>query len=163
MIYLFCKITQGGTVYADYGEGMSEHKATVPTKIQTFIVKMNPVAKGRPRFTKSGRTYTPKRTKEATDVIAKKISENRGEQIEKGVPVSLYCKFMCKRPTSMGKGDRVLKTTKPDVDNYLKLVMDACNQAQVWVDDSQVVEVLAQKWYCADYQEPEVQIQISRL
>jgi Holliday junction resolvase RusA-like endonuclease len=137
-------------MYTGYGAGMEETKGTIPTKIQTFIVRMNPVAKGRPRFTKTGRTYTPKKTKEATDVIAKKIKENRGEQIGK-------------RPVSLGKGDKVLKTTKPDVDNYLKLVMDACNQSGVWEDDSQVVEVLAQKWYCADYQEPEIQIQISRL
>jgi hypothetical protein len=59
-------------MYAGYGAGMEETKGTIPTKIQTFIVRMNPVAKGRPRFTKTGRAYTPKKTKEATDVIAKK-------------------------------------------------------------------------------------------
>jgi len=142
---------------------MAENKTKKTKQIQTFIVKMQPVAKGRPRFTKQGRTYTPKKTKEATDAIAKKIYETREEQIPSDVPVSVYCRFLCKRPLAMRKGDRVLKTTKPDVDNYLKLVMDACNQAGVWHDDSQVVEILAQKWYCADYEEPEVQIQISRL
>lgn len=50
-------------MYHGYGEGMAEQKGTTPTKIQTFIVKMNPVAKGRPRFTKTGRAYTPKKQK----------------------------------------------------------------------------------------------------
>ena len=149
-------------MYPFYGAGMSDINYE-PKKIQTFFIRMNPVAKGRPRFTKGGRTYTPKKTKEAMEFISEKIKSDREEQIPKGDPVALYCKFMCKRPVSMGKGDRVLKTTKPDVDNYIKLIMDACNAAEVWEDDSQVVEVLGQKWYCADYQEPEIQIQISRL
>ena len=60
-------------MYHGYGAGMAENKNMVPTKIQTFIVRMNPVAKGRPRFTKTGRAYTPKKTKEATEVIAKRL------------------------------------------------------------------------------------------
>ena len=150
-------------MYKHYGVGMEEEKNTQSKKVQTFFIKMNPVAKGRPRFTKQGRTYTPKKTKDAMEVIANHIKERREEVIEKPQPIALYCKFMCKRPVSMGKGDRVLKTTKPDIDKYIKLVMDACNMSGVWEDDSQVVEVLGQKWYCADYTEPQIQIQISRL
>jgi len=91
------------------------------------------------------------------------LSAERQDTIEKHLPVAVYLRFMCKRPKALKKGDRILKTTKPDIDNYIKLVLDACNDAKVWHDDSQVVEILAQKWYCADYQEPEIQIQISRL
>ena len=72
-------------------------------------------------------------------------------------------RFLCSRPKRLGKGDRILKTTKPDVDNYIKLILDACNEAEIWEDDSMVVEVLGQKWYCADYEKPQVQIQINRV
>lgn len=147
-------------MYDNLGKGFDKQNS----KVQVFFVKMNPVAKGRPRFTrKLGRTYTPKKTKDATQQIADVLSAERQDTIEKHLPVAVYLRFMCKRPKALKKGDRILKTTKPDIDNYIKLVLDACNDAKVWHDDSQVVEILAQKWYCADYQEPEIQIQISRL
>lgn len=132
-------------------------------KHHTFIIKMNPVAKGRPRFTRTGRAYTPKKTREASKFMVQQLVELKSESIEKGVPLGVYMRFYCKRPKKLGKGDAVLKLTKPDVDNYIKLVLDACNDALIWHDDSQVVEVLAQKWYCADYQEPQIQIQVSEI
>ena len=132
-------------------------------KNQVFIIKMNQVAKGRPRFTKTGRAYTPAKTKAATQQMVDVLAKERKETIAKGTAVCVYMRFYCKRPKHMGKGDAILKMTKPDVDNYCKLVLDACNDADVWVDDSQVVEILGQKWYCADYQEPEVQIQVNEV
>tara|TARA_R100000353_G_C6510034_1_gene196384 strand:- start:2775 stop:3380 length:606 start_codon:yes stop_codon:yes gene_type:complete len=136
------------------GEKMSD-------KHQVFTIMMDPVAKGRPRFTKNGRTYTPKKTKEAMEKIAFQVEKERKYIIKKPNAISVYMRFFCKRPKRLGKGDAVLKTTKPDVDNYIKLVLDACNCARVWEDDSQVVEVLAQKWYCSDIAEPQIQLQVS--
>lgn len=155
-----------------------EKKENVPISddIQTFIVKMEPVAKGRPRFVKkTGRVYTPKKTEEATKKLSEYIYLRKRGKIPKEIEspeypkkkivygVAVYCKFLCHRPKRLGKGDRVLKTTKPDIDNYVKLVLDACNDAEVWEDDSMVVEVLGQKWYCSDHEEPQVQIQINRI
>jgi Holliday junction resolvase RusA-like endonuclease len=37
-------------------------------------------------------------------------------------------------------------TSRPDTDNYIKSVQDALNGI-VWKDDSQVVALIADKWY----------------
>ena len=137
--------------------------------IQTFKVKMIPVAKGRPRFVKkTGRTYTPQKTREATKELSEYLSLRKRGTIPKvegknRYAVAVYCRFYCPRPKSLGHGPAVLKQTKPDIDNYLKLVLDACNDAKMWHDDSMVVELLGQKWYCASNQEPQIQIQVSKL
>jgi Holliday junction resolvase RusA-like endonuclease len=147
-------------MYKKYGKGFSEET----TKVQVFYLDIEPTAKGRPRFTKGGRTYTPKKTKEASSLISNHIKmTNKWDKLEKGEPVGVYIRFFCKRPKSLGKGDRLLKTTKPDLDNYIKLILDGMNESGIWHDDSQVVEILAQKWYCADYQEPQIQVQVNRL
>lgn len=147
-------------MYDKHGEGFNEQN----NKVQVFYIDAEPTSKGRPRFTKQGRAYTPAKTKEATQIIAKHIIENnKWEKIADGEPVGVYIRFFCKRPVRLSKGDKVLKVTKPDLDNYIKLILDACNDAELWHDDSQVVEILAQKWYCADYQSPQIQIQVNKL
>lgn len=136
--------------------------------IQTFIVKTDPVAKGRPRFLKGGGVYTPAATREATKILSEYIALKKRGMIPKydgriHYGVSVYCKFYCQRPKRLGTGGEKLKQTKPDIDNYMKLVLDACNDAGLWEDDSMVVELLGTKWYCASNQEPQVQIQVTRI
>ena len=126
----------------------------------TFDVE--PVAKGRPRFY-NGRAVTPKKTKDATKVIADAIRDTEFIPFEKGEPLRVSIRFMCKRPKRLGKGDAVPKTTKPDLDNYIKLYLDAANDAGVWHDDAQVVEILAQKVYAPDYREPNVTFEVRPL
>jgi Holliday junction resolvase RusA-like endonuclease len=146
-------------------------KSTIDVDVQTFIFHIDPVAKGRPKFRNvNGKSYayTPKKTKEATKDLSERMLLQKRYKIKKEenkrkCGVAVYCKFYCKRPVKFGKGDAVLKTTKPDVDNYVKLLLDACNEAELWDDDSMVVEVLAQKWYCADYNNPRVMLQVNRL
>lgn len=58
-------------------------------------------------------------------------------------PLKLTCEFHVTPPKRMV---RPIPSVKPDLDNYLKGVMDAFNEA-MWHDDGQVVEVVAKKVY----------------
>lgn len=135
-------------------------------KKYTMVFLTEPVAKGRPRVTRRG-AYTPKKTKEATKIIADAIQEyiikSGATPYEKGEPLRVNLRFIAPRTKAQGKGDIIPKTTKPDLDNYIKLVMDAANDAGLWHDDAQVVELLAQKVYAADYMKPSVTFEVRPL
>lgn len=103
-----------------------------------------PVAKGRPRMTKTGHTYTPQKTRDAEDMVKILIKDQyKGEPYGKDAPLSLEARFGLQRPKTTKKEQ---PTGKPDVDNYLKLVMD-CGNGIIWEDDSQIVEVIATKYW----------------
>ena len=86
----------------------------------------DPVVKGRPRFTRQGRAYTPKATVDKEQAIAalalEKVSEPYTAAV--GVEVAFYC--ATKRRT--------------DGDNLMKLVLDAMNGV-VFTDDYLVEDV----------------------
>ena len=56
------------------------------------------------------------------------------------------------------KGE-LMPTTKPDIDNYVKSVLDASN-GMLYHDDNQIVELIARKLYA---EEPRVEIRIEEL
>lgn len=67
--------------------------------------------------------------------------------LEGPVSVSVRAVFPVPASWSKAKRDRAFwKTSKPDLDNLIKLIKDSFNSI-VWVDDAQVCEVRAQKVY----------------
>lgn len=122
------------------------------------------VAKARPRFTRSGRVYTPA----ATAKYAKRVSDAAtdamaGEPPIAG-PVEMIVHVRLPVPKSWSKGKRASAEQggtrpigKPDADNYAKNLMDACNGI-VWLDDAQVVDLRCVKYYAA---EPCVTVEVS--
>jgi Holliday junction resolvase RusA-like endonuclease len=115
------------------------------------IISGEPVAKGRPRMTRRGFAYTPAKTRkfEAHGRLAAQMAMNGRPPIE--VPVRLELLIELPVPASWSRrkaadaitGD-VRPTSRPDVDNFLKSILDMINTIVV-VDDSQVVEVYAKK------------------
>lgn len=86
-----------------------------------------PIAKGRPRFG-NGRTYTPKATLEAEEHVGW-LMKATGAQVD--ASSRFHVGIVVKS-----------KKAKADLDNILKLILDAGNGV-IWNDDSQVVSFTA--------------------
>jgi Holliday junction resolvase RusA-like endonuclease len=113
----------------------------------TVIISGEPVAKGRPRMTRKGFAYTPAATRkyEAHGRLAAQLAMNGNPPIAGPVRIELLVELPIPASWSQRKqaaaltGD-VMPTSKPDIDNFSKAMLDALNTI-VLVDDSQVVEL----------------------
>jgi crossover junction endodeoxyribonuclease RusA len=122
-----------------------------------FIVPGEPIPKGRPRFVRgSGAIYTPKPTREAEAEVAACFAATHRDIFGADwvVPDAerhwhVDCLF------------RVKTLRRRDLDNLLKLVLDALNGV-VWVDDSQVTYLTAGR-LPADEQGPFTLVRLAAL
>jgi Holliday junction resolvase RusA-like endonuclease len=117
----------------------------------TVIITGEPVAKGRPRMTRRGFAYTPSATRkfEAHGRLAAQLAMDGRPPIQ--VPVRVELLIELPIPTSWSERKRaaaivgdVRPTSRPDLDNFLKAILDAINTIVV-ADDAQIVEVCATK------------------
>lgn len=120
--------------------------------IVRFTIPGEPYGKGRPRFTKTGRVYTPKKTADYERLIQREYAAQTGAKKLEG-PIEATVEAMCSVPKSGTKRDRerklagyLLPTKKPDCDNIAKTVLDALNGI-AYHDDSQVVGLHVYKQY----------------
>ena len=104
--------------------------------VHAFVVDGEPTPKARPRTitTSKGdvRTYTPKTTRSAEQVI--------GESAKNGL--HRLGDFPVDTPVKLVVDVYVEKKGRGDLDNYVKTVMDALNGV-IWKDDRQVEELVA--------------------
>ena len=120
-----------------------------------------PVPKARPRLGKHG-TYTPPKTKAwGTKAAWLLKAAHKGERLTG--PVVVEVRFVLplpkSRPDDIAKDTwarlhttpdiTVIRGMGPDIDNLAKAILDALNHSGVWVDDRQVVELHACKFYGA--------------
>jgi Holliday junction resolvase RusA-like endonuclease len=104
-----------------------------------------PVAKARPRLTKAGRAYTPKETADAERAVRYALRAAGAVPRAAEGPLMVRLRFVVARPPSARKGRR-WPAVRPDLDNYVKLVLDAAN-GLLWLDDGQIVCLHACKEY----------------
>ncbi len=104
--------------------------------------RIEPVAKGRPRFTRSGRTYTPEKTKTFETQIKWEMSVSKAPLITNRA-LKAKIEFHFTRPKSQKS---LHHTVRPDLDNVCKALLDAGNGI-LWHDDSQFVEIRMSKHY----------------
>lgn len=102
-----------------------------------FSIEMegNPIAHERPRATRSGKFYTPKKTRDYKESLAWAIKLKTQDLDYKDNAESIY-----------GVQAIFYRSTRQriDLDNLLKMVLDAITQSGFWTDDSKVCEISAQ-------------------
>jgi Holliday junction resolvase RusA-like endonuclease len=121
-----------------------------------LVIKGTPIAQKRHKYNARGNrviVYDP--SAEEKKEFAKLVTENwKGKALKGAVGLSVV--FYMPRPKShfrTGKHSNKLKptapvwvTTKPDIDNCIKFVLDACNGI-LWEDDKTVCEVQSRMLY----------------
>lgn len=110
--------------------------------------------KARPRVnTYTGTAYTPTPTKDYENLIKQyfKVKYPRYEPLEGRVAVKISAYFDV--PKSTSKKDKILieegklsPTKKPDIDNIIKIVLDALNK-MAFKDDNQITKLEVEKFY----------------
>lgn len=119
-----------------------------------FTVYGEPKGKERPRFRKnSNHPYTPNKTMNYERAIKKAFME----KYSKGFPADIYIgaeikcyypipKSTTKKKRALIEQEIVRPLVKPDVDNVLKITLDALNGV-AYSDDKQIVNAKISKWY----------------
>ena len=130
-----------------------------------------PVAMGRPRMG-NRRMYTPASSRKYLNESVYQISQDEGIMISD--PVMIKMSFVFRRPKSLPKGwrnnlldnldpkFRIWKTTKPDIDNLEKMMLDSLVQGGAISDDNIVVKTTCAKYYGGIGEDPHAKYTIYR-
>lgn len=134
----------------------------------TFNIPGSPVGKGRPRFARRGafvQAYTPGKTVGYENLVKLYANEAMGGKPLLEGPVMVDMAIFCEPPASWSKKRRLaalaellFPQVKPDLDNCLKLVLDALNGI-VYTDDRQVCDAVIRKRYA---EKPRVVVSVKR-
>ena len=123
------------------------------SEVRVFLVGQ-PIGKGRPRFTRTGHTYTPDKTRKYEMRLAAAGSD---EMIKLGIdptprPCYVLIRAQFQIPKSLTKAkklqaeQREIFPGKPDLDNVAKIVLDSLSGV-IFEDDAQVYELRVLKGY----------------
>ena len=121
----------------------------------TITIPGKPRGKGRPRFSRAtGRTYTDDATAVYENLVKTIWMTVVGKRLDGELAVSIEAHYSIptSKPKKMQAAMRdgsVRPTTKPDIDNVIKAVLDGLNGV-AYADDAQVVELSASKCYSDD-------------
>lgn len=118
----------------------------------TITIPGEPVSKGRPRMTKHGHTYTPKKTVDYERMVQTLFQAEHGSpMLEGAIMIRLDLYFGIPKSRSKAARERMQQglerpCKRPDIDNCMKAVCDALNDI-AYKDDSQIVAAVIQKFW----------------
>lgn len=126
-----------------------------------YLIPWRPTAWARPRarvFNGRAQFFTSSKARTASTAIRTLLQGQQALLHPRPTPVSLWVNFLVQRPVRAPA--RVMwPTTRPDIDQYLKLLLDAGNGI-LWEDDSQVVQINMLKVFAPDGN-PRIELSVS--
>lgn len=122
--------------------------------VYEFEVPAKIIGKGRPRLNSyTGQVYTPTRTKDYENLVEQYflLKYPRYKAIEGRAKVTIMAYFEVPKSTSKAMKEKMLAndispTKKPDIDNVIKIVLDAMNKF-AFKDDTQITKIEVEKLY----------------
>lgn len=122
--------------------------------IYEFEVPGKVVGKGRPRLNSyTGVVYTPTKTKDYETLVEEYflLKYPRFKLLEGRIKVSIIAYFSIPKATKKSDINEMLEnnispTKKPDIDNIVKVVLDAMNKF-AFKDDNQITKIDVEKRY----------------
>jgi crossover junction endodeoxyribonuclease RusA len=88
-----------------------------------FVIEGKPKVKGRPRFTKNGRTYTDAKTREAEQHIKDSYIQSDGPVFTTPVSITVTL-FNDRTEVVIQSMDCNFSSLRGDIDNYIKSILD---------------------------------------
>lgn len=131
-----------------------------------FTIPGEPCAKGRPRFTNTGRAYTQTKTVYYENLVKLAYAQAAGsDRFDDDAELMITINAFFQIPKSASKTARTAMlngskrpTKRPDADNLAKIVMDALNGV-AYKDDAAIVTAIISKDYTDS---PRVEVEIRR-
>nr|DAT25501.1 MAG TPA: Endodeoxyribonuclease RusA [Caudoviricetes sp.] len=116
-----------------------------------FTINGECVPKARPRFSKFGHVYTTPKTRAYENIVKSTAIDNRVPCVTTALRVELVIyksipKSFSKAKRKQANEGKIFPVVKPDIDNYVKSVLDGLNGV-LFVDDKQIVDFRAVKRY----------------
>jgi Holliday junction resolvase RusA-like endonuclease len=120
-----------------------------------FEIEGEAVPKGRPRVLKTGRTFTPAKTKNYEAAVQAHFRRAFPQAQPVDFALEMEVEVIKEIPKSWSKkkqaealAGRLWPISRPDADNYAKAIMDGLQGPRLaMLDDSQVVKLIAVKKY----------------
>lgn len=133
-----------------------------------LVIYGEPIPQGRPRFTKTGHTYDPQRSKNYKQLVRFWVTQHLKKiagwkPFENALCVDLT--FYMGIPSSWSKEKRIKAingqirpiTRNGDIDNMVKAILDA-NNGLLWVDDCIITDISARKRYTGELARVKIKI-----
>lgn len=134
-----------------------------------YTLDIEPKPQSRPRFTRNGRAYELKDMTNWKRSFAELLQLRKPKRIENGsifVSVTFYIyppqtvsKIKTKSPVPNERLEKIYVNKRPDLDNYIKAILDASNEI-LFKDDGQIAVLSAQKLYSLN---PRIELEITNL